>query len=44
MPTMNRKLSRRSAIRNLTLGSAALSAVATFTPKTAAEDAPTAKR
>ncbi len=41
---MNQKLSRRSAIRNLTLGSAALSAVATFGPKATAEDAPTAKR
>ena len=41
---MNRKLSRRSAIRNLTLGSAALSAATTFAPKVAAEDASTAVR
>jgi hydroxypyruvate isomerase len=44
MPAMNRKLSRRSAIRNFTLGSAVLSAATTFAPKVAAEDATATRR
>jgi hydroxypyruvate isomerase len=44
MKLMKQKLSRRSAIRNLTLGSAALSVAASLSPELRAEDTSNSKR